>query len=300
MTDIVVGPADSSIVYSATDAVRKSSDGGHTRKTVFRPAIRSRRGYVQRIAIAPTRPETIYATAMGAHDGSTSVYKSTDAGASWHATGVPGGVFRIQGSWGTAPAVDPLAPTTVYAAIRKYDPQDDRRRRELAADHARPPPPPTRRQRACTRHATVGNGLCRPLPRRHLQDHKRRTHLGSSCVGRFHPRARRRPRTTSNDLRRRQRHNAPGPDAQEHRQRPHLDHRALNQAATRQPPGCVSVQDCPLTVITAGGPLRGTGNARAVAGVMVVWLGQQFLWPLWRRCLSSRRQFMRLRRTTSL
>jgi photosystem II stability/assembly factor-like uncharacterized protein len=117
VTDIVVDPADSTIVYSATDAVRKSSDGGHTWKTVFRPAFRSRRGYVQRIAIAPTRPETIYAMAMDARDGSTSVYKSTDAGVSWHATGGPGGVFPRGTGFGTALAVDPLAPTTVYAAI---------------------------------------------------------------------------------------------------------------------------------------------------------------------------------------
>ena len=119
VTDIVVDPADSSIVYSATDAVRKSSDGGHTWKTVFRPVYRPAggAGYVQRIAIAPTRPETIYAMAMDARDGSTSVYKSSDAGASWHATGGPGGVFPKGDGGSTALAVDPLAPTTVYAAI---------------------------------------------------------------------------------------------------------------------------------------------------------------------------------------
>ena len=35
--EIKVDPANSSIVYSAADAVRKSTDGGHTWKTVFQP-----------------------------------------------------------------------------------------------------------------------------------------------------------------------------------------------------------------------------------------------------------------------
>jgi photosystem II stability/assembly factor-like uncharacterized protein len=65
-----------------------------------------------RIAIAPTRPETIYAITMRIANGSTSVYKSTDAGATWHATGGRSLVLPNRDGWGTALAVDPQRPTT--------------------------------------------------------------------------------------------------------------------------------------------------------------------------------------------
>jgi photosystem II stability/assembly factor-like uncharacterized protein len=113
VTDIAVDPGNSNIVYSATDAILKSTDAGHTWKTVFRPP-----GDVilPRLVIAATRPEAIYAM-VGKANGSVAIHKSTDDGASWHATGARGGVFPNGSGWPAALAVDPQEPTTVYAAI---------------------------------------------------------------------------------------------------------------------------------------------------------------------------------------
>ena len=114
--EIKVDPANSSIVYSVANAVRKSTDGGHTWKTVFQPpAPPYADAGVERLAIAATSPETIYAMVTGY--GPTSIYKSTDAGASWQATGGRGGVLPYSYGRPTALAVDPQQPTTVYASI---------------------------------------------------------------------------------------------------------------------------------------------------------------------------------------
>jgi photosystem II stability/assembly factor-like uncharacterized protein len=118
VTAIAVDPANTNIVYSSADAVRKSTDGGHTWKTVFLPR-RAWAANVSVLAIAATRPESIYAVANRS-DGRAShgsIYKSTDAGKTWRATGGPGSVFTNQDGWGGALAVDPQHPTTVYASI---------------------------------------------------------------------------------------------------------------------------------------------------------------------------------------
>ena len=115
VTSIVVDPANTNIVYSAADAVRKSTDGGHSWRTVFLPYPSQYRGAVSvsALAIAPTRPEAIYAIANDVN-GLTSIYKSTDAGKTWHPTSGSGGVFNGSGN---ALAVDPQRPTILYAAI---------------------------------------------------------------------------------------------------------------------------------------------------------------------------------------
>ena len=120
--DIAVDPIDSNIVYSAAGAVRKSNDGGRTWKTVFLPhQVRGEhRIAFSRIAIAPTRPESIYAIAHGFDDvGRTAIYKSTDGGKNWHTTGGPSPRLPNSGSWDStdALAVDTLHPQTVYAAV---------------------------------------------------------------------------------------------------------------------------------------------------------------------------------------
>ncbi len=112
---IAVDPAHTSIVYSGADAVRKSIDGGHTWKTVFKP--HHKWSVVSVLAIAPTRPEAIYAIASSVNTSDTSIYKSTDAGKTWHVTGGPNSVFTSPDGWGDALAVDPQRPTTVYASI---------------------------------------------------------------------------------------------------------------------------------------------------------------------------------------
>ncbi len=118
VTAIAVDPANTNIVYSGADAVRKSTDGGHSWKTVFQFGAVPYRwlSNVSALAIAPTHPEAIYAITGNYHHGLTSIVKSTDAGKTWRATG-GGKLFTNQDGWGGAVAVDPQHPTTVYASI---------------------------------------------------------------------------------------------------------------------------------------------------------------------------------------
>ena len=117
---LAVDPANTNIVYAGSDRVSNSTDGGHSWKTVF-PSHPTRypRDTVSALAIAPSRPEAIYAIAGDfanpsptPANGRTSIYKSTDAGTTWQATTV------VRGSVApTTLAVDPQHPTTVYAVI---------------------------------------------------------------------------------------------------------------------------------------------------------------------------------------
>jgi len=113
---LAVDPTKTNVVYAGSDRVSKSSDGGHSWKTVFPPHSRrySRRN-VSALAIAPTRPEAIYAITGDFADGRTSIYRSTDAGTTWHATTSVRGTNAY--GFATALAVDPRHPATVYAAI---------------------------------------------------------------------------------------------------------------------------------------------------------------------------------------
>ena len=117
--DVAVDPADSSVVYAAAEEVRKSTDGGHTWKAMHLPYAKHWYSAAE-IVIAPTRPETIYTIA---HSNqmlkSTAIYKSTDAGIHWQATGGPDPDFPNSGSPDSSDAlvVDPQHPETVYAAI---------------------------------------------------------------------------------------------------------------------------------------------------------------------------------------
>ncbi len=116
---LAVDPANTNIIYAGSDRVSKSTDGGHSWKTVFPPHPTPNGRDVSALAIAPTRPEAIYAiigdfgpSSSTPANGRTTIYKSTDAGTTWQATTV------VRGSVApTALAVDPRDPTTVYAAI---------------------------------------------------------------------------------------------------------------------------------------------------------------------------------------
>ena len=111
-----VDPADTNIVYAGSDRVSKSSNGGYSWKTVLPPHLgQSPRDNVSAIAIAPTRPEAIYAIKSDFANGRTAIYKSTDGGTTWHATTSVPGTYAY--GFATALAVDPRDPTTVYAAI---------------------------------------------------------------------------------------------------------------------------------------------------------------------------------------
>ena len=117
---LAVDPANTNIVYAGSDRVSKSTDGGHSWKTVFPPhPTRYPAENVSALAIAPSRPEAIYAiTGEFANPSATpdhgrfSIYKSTDAGTTWQATTTVRGSVTL-----TALAVDPRHPSTVYAAI---------------------------------------------------------------------------------------------------------------------------------------------------------------------------------------
>jgi photosystem II stability/assembly factor-like uncharacterized protein len=121
VTTLAVDPAHPNVVYAgAADTVRKSSDGGHSWKVVLRydPKGYKWADHISALAVAPTRPEAIYAiaSASNGHTSRDAIYKSTDAGRTWHATGGPGAGI-VNPSWDAVLAVDPKHPTTVYASV---------------------------------------------------------------------------------------------------------------------------------------------------------------------------------------
>jgi photosystem II stability/assembly factor-like uncharacterized protein len=117
---LAVDPANTKVVYAGSDRVSKSTDGGHSWTTVFPPhPARYPAENVSALAIAPTRPEAIYAItgefanpSMTPDHGRFTIYRSTDAGTTWQATTTVRGSVTV-----TALAVDPQHPTTVYAAV---------------------------------------------------------------------------------------------------------------------------------------------------------------------------------------
>jgi photosystem II stability/assembly factor-like uncharacterized protein len=117
--DVAVDPIHSNVVYSAAGAIRKSTDAGRTWHTVLLPALGRQFSFVTRIAIAPTRPESIYAIAyVQAVGGRTAIYKSTDAGTTWQATGSGSSLPpSCCGDSMDALVVDPSNPQTLYAAV---------------------------------------------------------------------------------------------------------------------------------------------------------------------------------------
>lgn len=114
---LVVDPGDSKVVYAGSDRISKSADGGRSWTTVFPSRPTQYRDTVSALAIAPTRPETIYAILSESVDGPTSIVQSNDAGATWSATKVVRGLQGGGLGFATALAVDPRHPATVYAAL---------------------------------------------------------------------------------------------------------------------------------------------------------------------------------------
>jgi photosystem II stability/assembly factor-like uncharacterized protein len=114
--DIAVDPVDSNVVYSAAGGVRKSTNGGRTWKTAF-----DKCRTVTRIAIAPTRPESIYAIVHKNPTGAAAIYKSTNGGGTWRATGhaafAAASIFGCCGDSMDALAIAPAKPQTLYAAV---------------------------------------------------------------------------------------------------------------------------------------------------------------------------------------
>jgi hypothetical protein len=221
--DIAVDPLDSSVVYSGADGVRKSVDGGHTWKTVFLPYPTQNRGSVAvpEIAIAPGRPESIYALASQPPLSRTVLSKSTDAGGTWHP--ILSFPKLTRDMWGSASAV--MNPAGRPAVIE------------------------------CP--AMTGNDLRRRAHglwcRRDLRDDRRRTHLERGRAGPADLFARDRSRTPRDDLGRRVRRQQPNAsDRASHPQkrgpRPHLGDRALTSPLRRTsvPPPCSYSRARPL------------------------------------------------------
>ncbi len=117
VTALAVDPTDTNTLYAGSDHISKSSDGGHTWKTVFPPHPREYRDRVSALAIAPTRPEAIYAIVLDSASGQTSIDESTDVGTAWQTTTVVRGLQGGGLGFATALAIDPRHPTTVYAAL---------------------------------------------------------------------------------------------------------------------------------------------------------------------------------------
>jgi photosystem II stability/assembly factor-like uncharacterized protein len=114
--DIAIDPNDRSVVYAAAGGVRKSTDGGHTWKSMLNQ--QSKWLSVTRIAIVPTRPESIYAITHNFR-GSTAIYKSTNAGRTWQRTGGSDSGLPPSccGDSMDALARDPANRQTLYAAV---------------------------------------------------------------------------------------------------------------------------------------------------------------------------------------
>ena len=122
---LAIDPQTPTTLYAGTYwEVFKSTDGGATWSTdggatwsTDGGATWSATGLfsVQTLAIDPVTPTTVYAgTAFASPEGwpgfawEGGVFKSTDAGATWSATGLVGGDFAVL-------AIDPRTPTTLYA-----------------------------------------------------------------------------------------------------------------------------------------------------------------------------------------
>ena len=103
--------------FGGTDGgIFKSTDGGNTWKklTAGLPAVQQ-----ALLRIAPSDPDVLYASVSsgaGAPDGKVSIYRSNDAGASWHkVTDDPRPAERIGGGDLPLLAIDPKNPEVVYS-----------------------------------------------------------------------------------------------------------------------------------------------------------------------------------------
>jgi len=110
VTALAVDPADSRIVYAATqkgEGVFKSRDGGQTWSPSGAGLPKIPGNNVFCLAIDPRRPAILYAGTLN-----FGIYKSTDGGASWSPSrrGLSANLLGV-----SALAIDPHAPDTVFA-----------------------------------------------------------------------------------------------------------------------------------------------------------------------------------------
>jgi photosystem II stability/assembly factor-like uncharacterized protein len=120
---LAINPADHSEMYIASEidpihgpsAVSKSTDGGQHWTTVFTPPVPATGPAVtlRGIVIDPVHPSTVYAVGDQPVSFGAPLYKSIDSGATWALKNV--GLLSLIDFH---PAIDPVIPTTLYAASR--------------------------------------------------------------------------------------------------------------------------------------------------------------------------------------
>ncbi len=108
---VVIDPTNTAIVYAATSSGLYKTTNGAISWTAVNSGISSAPNMTT-LAIDPTHTDTLYA---GANIPLQPVYKTTDGGASWSAIAI-----GLPFSAPKALAVDPVTPTTLYAATTNY------------------------------------------------------------------------------------------------------------------------------------------------------------------------------------
>jgi len=132
-SDVVLNPADPSVIYAAigrddgnsagNNGVIKSSDGGATWTYVGSSLPKGDSDGAIKLAISPTNPSVIYASIANGRNGGSfgalkGFYRSADAGATWTLEANTPNFLGGQGWYDNTIAVDPLDPSgnTIYAA----------------------------------------------------------------------------------------------------------------------------------------------------------------------------------------
>ncbi len=112
---VVLDPTHPWTIYAGGSAFFKSEDGGTSWAALNTAPGTFFSGYAESLAIDPVSPNTIYVASMidgGRAAGTASIAKSTDGGQSWQV--VPAGIgYAVMKSL----AIDPTAPSTVYASL---------------------------------------------------------------------------------------------------------------------------------------------------------------------------------------
>jgi photosystem II stability/assembly factor-like uncharacterized protein len=120
VTALAIDPAHTNVVYAGADVIRKSVDGGHSWRVVFRYEPNGYRWFdhIYALVVAPTHPEAVYAIASvsNGHTSRDVIYESTDAGNTWQAAGGPGARVADPDGFGGSLAVDSGHPSTVFAS----------------------------------------------------------------------------------------------------------------------------------------------------------------------------------------
>lgn len=115
---LAVDPTQSATLYAAIrpqgadGVVLKSMDGGLTWSRITNGLPDSSALYVVALLVDPTNPATLYANTRAG------VFKSTDGGGTWRATGLVEGLgWPPSWTFGEAAFLDPNSPSTIYAGV---------------------------------------------------------------------------------------------------------------------------------------------------------------------------------------